>query len=69
LNSRRSVESAGNTVWSPDVLNYAVGELRREFPQQPLDRIVNSINFAARTVRSDQGQVRLLQRAREGLRS
>lgn len=51
------------------MLNYAVAELRREFSQHPVDRVVSAINFAARTVRPDQGHVRLLQKARESMRS
>ena len=69
MNSPEPVEATGATVWKPDVLNYAVAELRREFSQHPADRIVSAINFAARTVRPDRGQVRLLQKARESMRT
>jgi hypothetical protein len=55
-------------AWPPDVLNHGVRELRREFPTILPERIVRSVDIAARFIRPDSGHVRLLQSAREALR-
>jgi hypothetical protein len=49
-------------------LNLGLRELRREFPNMPPEKIVRSLDIAARATLPDSGHVRLLQRAREGLR-
>lgn len=49
------------------MLNYAVRELRREFPQVPAERILHAIDVTARIVSPAAGSVALLQRSRERL--
>jgi hypothetical protein len=55
-------------VWPPQVLTYALSELRREFAKTPMERIVRMLDLAARSVAPRDGQVQLLRRAREALR-
>jgi hypothetical protein len=50
------------------VLNQVLQELRREFAQLPAEKIVRAADFAAKSLRSDAGPMRLRQRAREALR-
>ncbi len=59
--------ASGHSPWDPAILNFAIQELRREFPTTPADRIVQAVGMAARTVEPAVGRVVLLQRARESL--
>jgi hypothetical protein len=51
------------------VVAHVVSELRREFPQTPLPRITRSVEVATRALPPSRGTVRLLQKAREALRT
>ena len=59
----------GNASWDPQTLNRAVTELRREFPSVLPERILRVIDLAARSLLPEVGYVRLLQQARETLRT
>jgi hypothetical protein len=54
----------GPTQWEPHVLSYALGELRREFPNVPAERALRAADMAARALAPASGRVELLQRAR-----
>ena len=57
-----------NEPWPDGDLDFAVAELKREFPNVPATRLSAAVGSAARAVPATEGRVRLLQAARRFIR-
>lgn len=58
----------GQKLWDSSQLNFAIQELRREYPGTQAEQIMQSVGLAASSLEPTVGRVALLQRARERLR-
>ncbi len=54
--------------WSSEDFGFALRELRQEFPGNPGEEILASVQSAAQRISEASGRVRLVQTAREVLR-
>lgn len=59
----------GQTRWDAAALNFAIQELRREFPAFRTDVIVQAVGWVASGLRPESGRVVLLRRIRDHLKN